>query len=214
MPEDLVEKLLQGNNIEYDADCMAKMCTNGFKGVEWYIYYNIDDFINSNQLSLLSEDMIIKIIDIFNHKSKEQIDKENANTVLINICRLINEKYKTNPNFNPDGVISTFIINSNYAFSYRIFNSVLANKDMDSKFEILCNKLYYISKEDIVALIKSNNSPFNSFFDKTTNLYTIDKENTQKSFSKVKKIVNFIVKNQLAERIESQNTNVITFKLL
>ena len=85
---------------------------------------------------------------------------------------------------------------------------------MDSKFEILYNKLDYISKEDFVALIKSNNSPFYSFLDNATNIYTIDKENAQKSFSKIKKIVNFTVKKQLAEKIESQNTNVITFKLL
>ena len=215
LPQNLIEKLLQGNNIEYDVNCMVVLSTRGFKGIEWYIYYNINDFMNNNQFNLLSEDILTRIIDIFNNnKEKTNVDNDNINTMLTNICLLINKKYTQTANFSVDGIISKFIISSQYDFNYNILNRVLLNKDLDLKIEILCNRLEQISKENIVGIIKSNNSPFYDFLDNNTQVYTINKENFQKSFSKVKKLVNYIAKKQIAEKIENQDTNVIMFKLL
>ncbi len=216
LPPNLIKKLLQGNNIKYDINCMVILYSNGFEGIEWYIYNNINDFINNNQVDLLSEDIIIKIIDIFDQKVKGQtnIEDDFVKNIQIDICQLIEKKYEVNPNFNPDGIIANYIISSSYAFNHRILNRVLTNKQIDNKLNILCNKLECITKEDLVVIIKSNISPFYEFLDKQTMVYTIDKEVFQKNFNKAKKIVNFMIKNNLAKRIETQDMNTIIFKTL
>lgn len=215
LPPNLVENLLQGNNIKFDINCMKALHDYTFKGIEWYIYFNIDDFININQFDLLSEDILEKIIGIINdNKEKTNVDNDNINTIFTSVCQLINKKYAVNLDFDPDGMISNFIISSNYTFNYHILNHVLYNKDIDVIFDILFNRLEYISIEDMVGIIKSSNSPFNKFLDNNTKVYTIKKDELQKSFRKVKRIVNFIVKQHKAETIENQDINTIEFKLL
>ena len=216
LPPNLIKKLLQGNNIKYDINCMVALYSNGFEGIEWYIYNNINDFINNNQVNLLSEDIIIKIIDIFdqNVKGRINIDDDFVKSIQIDICQLIAKKYEVNPNFNSDGIIANYIISSSYAFNHRILNRVLTNKQIDNKLDILCNKLEYITKEDLVAIIKSSNSPFYEFLDNQTMVYCIDREVLQKNFNKAKKIVNFMIKNNLAKRMETQDMNTIIFKIL